>query len=59
MEDDLLKAQHYHDQAVHMRELAVRDTNEETRNALLLLAESYDRLCRKFLKAGGVTAEML
>ena len=59
MEDDLSKAQHYRDQAVHMRELAVTDTNEETRAALLSLAENYERLCFKFLKAGGVTPEAL
>jgi hypothetical protein len=51
MEDDPSKAQHYCDQAVHTGELAVRDTNEETRAALLSLADNYERLCLKFLKA--------
>ena len=54
MENDLSKAQHYRDQAAHMRELAAKDTNEETRKALLSLAENYDRLCLRFLKAGGI-----
>ena len=48
MEDHLSKAQHYRDQAAHMRELAAKDHNGETRNALISLAENYDRLSLKY-----------
>jgi hypothetical protein len=53
MEDDLSKAQHYRDQATHMRELAAKDQNVETRDALISLAQNYDRLCLKYLVAAG------
>jgi hypothetical protein len=53
MEDDLSKAQHYRDQATHMRELAAKDQNDETRNALIYFAQNYDRLCLEYLVAAG------
>jgi hypothetical protein len=49
MKDDLSKAQHYRDQAVHMRKLAANEANEEARTSLLSLAENYERLCIKSL----------
>src|ERR1700733_1908855 len=44
MDTPFLRAQHYHDQAAHLRKLAEMDDNEPTRKALIELAESYDRL---------------
>jgi hypothetical protein len=49
MRDDLLKAQHYRDQATHLRDLAATDDNDEIRRALISLAESYDHLSLKSL----------
>ena len=49
----LLKAQHYHDQARHIRELAAKEENENARRQLLQLAASYERLSEKFLEEAG------
>jgi hypothetical protein len=49
MEDDLLRAQHYRDQAVHLRKLAANDASDQIRDTLVSLAETYDRLSLKFL----------
>lgn len=49
MDDPLTKAQHYRHQALHMRELAEKDDNPQTREALIQLAENYERLYRKFV----------
>jgi hypothetical protein len=57
MDDHLLRAQHYRDQAAHMRELAAEDQNEETRKALISLAENYDRLCLKYLIPTGQASD--
>ena len=51
MEQALNKARHYRDQAAHMRELAAKDDAEDTRNALIQLAENYERLCHKYVEA--------
>ena len=45
----LLTAQHYHDEANHLRELAVKEADLGARRALLQLADSYDRLCARFI----------
>jgi hypothetical protein len=55
VEDSLARAQHYREQAAHMRELAAQDQNDETRKALISLAENYDRLCLKYLGLTGQT----
>jgi hypothetical protein len=52
MDDHLSKAQHYRDQAEHMRLLAAGEANDGLRNSMLSLAENYDRLCQKFLAQG-------
>jgi hypothetical protein len=49
MKTPLLTAQHYHDQADHMRELAAKEDNLGTRRSFLQLAQSYDRLCKRFI----------
>jgi hypothetical protein len=49
MDGPLIKAQHYHDQAKRMRELAAQEDNNEARIALVQLADSYDRLSNKFM----------
>lgn len=53
MDSPFMKAQHYHDQAANLRKLAAMDDNEPTRKALLDLAESYEKLAKKFLNEGG------
>jgi hypothetical protein len=47
--DHLRKAAHYRDQAAHLRTLAEQDENVETREALLQVARTYDRLHIKHL----------
>ena len=42
------KAQHYRDQAEHLRMLAAQDDNPETREALLSVARKYDQLSAKY-----------
>jgi hypothetical protein len=49
MDDNLTKAQHYRDQAAKFRTLSSQEDNLEARKALLITAETYDRLHRKFL----------
>ena len=52
----LLKAQHYHDQARHIRALAAKEENENARRQLLQLAASYEHLSEKFLGEAGDAA---
>ena len=47
--DDLTRARHYRDEATNLRQLAQKDDNPETRESLLSVARSYDRLSRKYL----------
>ena len=47
--DHLAKAQHYRAQAENLRALAGMDENVETREALLTVARTYDRLHVKYL----------
>jgi hypothetical protein len=49
MDDNLTKAQHYRDQAEKLRVLASQEDNLEARKALLITAQTYDRLHQKFL----------
>ena len=56
MSKPLLKAQHYHDQARHIRNLAGKEDNENARRQLLQLAASYERLSEKFLREAGDAA---
>lgn len=49
MNDNLTKAQHYRDQAAKLRTLSSQEDNMEARKALLVTAETYDRLHQKFL----------
>ena len=51
MQDLLTKAKHYRDQADTLRALADRDDNPTSKDALIALADTYDRLCWKFLEA--------
>ena len=46
--DDQAKADHYREQAENLRKLAEQDGNAATREALLSVALSYDRLSAKF-----------
>ena len=52
MGEVLLKAQHYHEQARRIRELAASERNENYRRELSQLANSYDRLSEKLLHQG-------
>jgi hypothetical protein len=45
----LEKAQRYRDQVAHMRTLADKEEHELARKALLEMAESYERLCQKWV----------
>jgi len=54
--DDHVKAQHYREQAENLRKLAAQDSNAETREALLSVALSYDRLSTKFSAQARVKA---
>jgi hypothetical protein len=47
--DNLTKANHYRDQAVNLRQLAEKDDHPETREGLLSIARSYDRLSVRYL----------
>ena len=49
MRDNNSKAQHYRDQAEHLRQLAALDDNAETREALLKVARAYSRLHTKYM----------
>jgi hypothetical protein len=49
MEDNLTKAAHYRVQAENLRSLATQDENTPTREALLSVARTYDRLYTKYL----------
>lgn len=49
MDTPFLRAQHYHDQAANLRKLASAEADEEHREALTGLANSYDRLAEKIL----------
>ena len=49
MQDNLSKAQHYRDQAEHLRVLAGLDDHAETREALLTVARTYDRVHTKYM----------
>lgn len=49
MEDNLIKSQHYREQADKFRDLASQENDLEARIALLKTAETYDRLHQKFL----------
>jgi hypothetical protein len=48
LDDPLTKAQHYRNQAIHIRELAGKDDNPDTHKALIALADNYQRLYEKF-----------
>ena len=48
MQDNVTKANRYRDQAAHLRSLAAQDDNPETREALLSVARTYDRLSAKY-----------
>jgi hypothetical protein len=52
MDDNLTKAKHYRDEAENLRKLAALDDNAETREALLSVARTYDRLHVKYLGLG-------
>jgi hypothetical protein len=47
--DNLEKANHYRDQAANLRRLAEKDDYAETREGLLSIARTYDRLHVKYL----------
>jgi hypothetical protein len=44
MENHLIKAQYYRDQATNMRALAANEDNLEVRSALISIAETYETL---------------
>jgi hypothetical protein len=50
------KAIHYREQAVHLRTLAEQDDNVETREGLLEIARTYDRLHIKHLSLAQPTS---
>jgi len=52
MDNPLLKAQHYLDQADKMRRLAASENDETSRKALLELVKGYEKLAAKFLRIG-------
>jgi hypothetical protein len=49
MDNNLTKAKHYRDQAENLRKLAAQDENTSTREALLSVARTHDRLYTKYL----------
>jgi hypothetical protein len=49
MENHLVKAQYYRDQATNMRTLAVNEDNLEVRSALISIAETYETLWLKVM----------
>jgi hypothetical protein len=49
MDENLTKAHHHRGHAENLRALAAQDDNLPTREALLVVARTYDRLYEKFL----------
>jgi hypothetical protein len=49
MDTELIKAQHYRDQAIKMRGLAAQESDDEAKAALISLAETYEALCQKLI----------
>jgi hypothetical protein len=47
-----LKASHFKERADNLRSFAARDDNPETRKALLLVAQAYDRLAEQHAGSG-------
>ena len=47
--DHLTRAHHYRDEAMNLRKLAEKDDHAETRESLLSVALTYDRLYAKYL----------
>ena len=47
--DNLTRAHHYRDEAENLRKLAEKDDHPETRESLLSVALTYDRLYAKYL----------
>lgn len=47
--DNLTRAHHYRDEAENLRKLAEKDDHPETRESLLSVARTYDRLYTKYL----------
>ena len=47
--DNLTRAHHYRDEAANLRKLAEKDDHPETRESLLAVALTYDRLYAKYL----------
>ena len=47
--ENLAKANHYREQAANLRKLAEMDDHAETREGLLTIARTYDRLYVKYL----------
>lgn len=47
--DNLARAHHYRDEAANLRKLAEMDDHPETRESLLTVALTYDRLYAKYL----------
>jgi hypothetical protein len=45
-----LRAQHYHEQAAHLRKLAAAEENEENRKSLMEIAESYEKLSKRMFE---------
>ena len=45
MQDALTRAQYYRDQAQNLRDMAKSGCNTWTRDALLVLADQYERIC--------------
>ena len=52
MDDPLVKALQYHDQAEQMRKLAASETHEQYRAGLLELADVYDKLSTILVEIG-------
>jgi hypothetical protein len=44
-----VRAHHYRDEAINLRKLAEKDDHAETRESLLSVARTYDRLYAKYL----------
>ena len=47
--DHIARAHHYRDEAINLRKLAEKDDHPETRESLLSVALTYDRLYAKYL----------
>lgn len=52
MDSPFIKAQHYHDQAEKLRQLASEESDKTIRDGLLEIADGYERLSMKFLQMG-------